>query len=390
MSKISLLPQKSYRTKKNWSLSESEQIYLQELTKEVLSEISTIQLLQGGDKILDKIAMEYIRELMIIQLLAETQFHLDWALDYCLQYLRDISPSSIVLLDNWLTGKKTWMVRFIPSYFLVAILPKLSKDVQNHAKSVLTKKFPLRNQFFFHRRAFSSYFYTKLLPHRLFFVQWVGLWLARSKVKRKKSGLIESILVNNITPNLEIGDIIITRWNWNLTNATIPWFWKHMSIYVWDGYVCEAIGSQGIHKWKLSDLLIKNDYCLILRTRFSKEKKEQAICYVLKQIGKPYDFSFNYFSSYGAVCSALVTKAYLPKDNNAEGLTIELLWKWWAYTYPPNQLVMKMDQELDTNEEQIYPVIFIDASEKNKCSFISDLKTAQKTWQRSRWSFLQK
>ncbi len=100
-----------------------------------------------------------------------------------------------------------------------------------------------------------------------------------------------------------------------------------MALYVGDGDVCEAVGVGGIQRVPLEKLLTHNDYCVVLRTRFSDQKKSRAVQYVLSQIGKPYDFAFNYFSDAAAVCSALVTKAYLPETREGEGLKIQLEWQ---------------------------------------------------------------
>lgn len=110
----------------------------------------------------------------------------------------------------------------------------------------------------------------------------------------------------------------------------------------------------------------------------------------MNQIGKKYDFTFNYYCDSSAVCSALVTKAYLPESKLDEGLKIDLVWTNGAYTYPPNNLVKKMDVELGTKEEQIVPVVFIDSIEKNLTTIIRPGIDARKTWKRSRWDLLQK
>jgi len=127
-----------------------------------------------------------------------------------------------------------------------------------------------------------------------------------------------------------------------------------------------------------------------LRTNFSEQKKQKAVSYVLNQVGKPYDFSFNYYCDASAVCSALVTKSYLPENEHDEWLKIELVWTNGAYTYPPNDFVKKMDTEIDTLSEQVRPIVFIDTNEKDKQATIQPSLESRKTWKRSRWCLLQK
>jgi uncharacterized protein YycO len=82
-------------------------------------------------------------------------------------------------------------------------------------------------------------------------------------------------------------------------------------------YIIEAIGS-GIQIIPLSLLALHNDYISALRPRFSPEKISRSIGKVLRNVGKSYDYSFNFYSDMNYVCSTLVTKAYLPEDNNSE------------------------------------------------------------------------
>ena len=82
-------------------------------------------------------------------------------------------------------------------------------------------------------------------------------------------------------------------------------------------YIIEAIGS-GIQIIPLSTLALHNDYISALRPRFSLEKKIRSLQKALQNIGKSYDYSFNFYSDMNYVCSTLVTKAYLPEDNNSE------------------------------------------------------------------------
>jgi uncharacterized protein YycO len=82
-------------------------------------------------------------------------------------------------------------------------------------------------------------------------------------------------------------------------------------------YIIEAIGS-GVRLVSLTELCLQKDYIAAVRPRFTDEKILDAIEKTLKLIGKPYDFSFNYYTDAQFVCSTLVTKAYLPHALGAE------------------------------------------------------------------------
>ena len=77
-------------------------------------------------------------------------------------------------------------------------------------------------------------------------------------------------------------------------------------------YIIEAVGT-GVHITPIQELAFHNDYLGVMRTRFSSSRIQRAIQKTLTQVNVPYDFSFNYYSDANHVCSALITKAYLPE-----------------------------------------------------------------------------
>lgn len=203
---------------------------------------------------------------------------------------------------------------------------------------------------------------------------------------------------------LQPWDIILTRQNWAATNIGIPWFWKHMSMYVgtggflhdafhrvdiWDlhdeeHYIIEAIG-MGVRCVPLTVLAEHNDYLAIMRPRFSDEKKVRAIKKTLNLLGEEYDYSFNFYSDKNYVCSTLVTKAYMPESESDEGIHISLTRIGTGITYPPNDIVKKMKNEKKKSELEF--VAFIDANEKSWLSFLGTESSFFASGERSRLSF---
>ncbi len=383
------IEERKFSTYTNHLLTKEDKLFLDQkiiAIEKIMESIHSLNIWSGK---MDQYVMRYLKALMLFSFFKELYITLDFASEYCLQKMRDTNPKALKKLENILQSPETWSVRIVPTDFLSLLLPKMSPEVRKIAKNLLIKQDSWKMRVWFDLGSFFNQMNTITAPHKKNIIKRIGLWMATQKIKRKDHGLITDDIINMILPKLEIGDIILTRWNWNLTNNSIPGFWKHMSMYVWNGDICEAVWT-GIQRIDIGHLLLKNDYCLVLRTNFSTTKKQEAVSYVLDQIGKTYDFTFNYYCDSSAVCSALVTKAYLPENKYDEWLAIDLIWTNGAYTYPPNDLVKKMDSELHTKKEQLLPVVFIDASEKNLEATIQPPLNARKTWKRSRWCLMQK
>lgn len=229
-------------------------------------------------------------------------------------------------------------------------------------------------------------------------------WISHIKFTTRKEGLIKRDLLEKYLENAKSGDIILTRYNWQATNISIPGFWKHMSMYIGKGeflrknysykslgnlidgedYIIEATG-----KWvkinTLENLRKNNDYMWVVRTDFSGEKIHRVIKNTIDLLGSQYDYLFNYYSDKGMVCSELITKAYLKEFESDEWLDIELENIWIGLTYPPNSLVKKM--YLEWKDNHLENIFFIDSIEKDRSNFISTSEEFLETRNRSRFSF---
>jgi len=383
------IEQKKFATYSNHLLTQDDKEFLKRKILSAEKIIHDIQSLHVGKWKIDKYIMKYVKSLMIFLFLQDICENLDFSLEYCLQYIREIRPKTMKYLEKILQSPDTWWVRIIPTDFLNILMPQMSVEVQEIAKDIFWERRSMTYHLKFNISSLKNQINHHTLPYKIGLIKRIGLWLSTQKIKRKDHGLISEEIISKILPSLEPWDIILTRWNWNLTNNSIPGFWKHMSIYVGHENICEAVWT-GIQNVNIRHLLLKNDYCLVLRTGFSENKKQKAVAYVLKQVGNPYDFSFNYYCDTSAVCSALVTKAYLPENEDDEWLKIQLVWTNGAYTYSPNDFVKKMDIEEGTLCEQLRSIVFIDTNEKNETATIVPPIDARKTWKRSRWCLSQK
>ena len=242
-------------------------------------------------------------------------------------------------------------------------------------------------------------------------ISWVskrfGMFISHIYFSRRDSGRINQENLEKILPTMKPGDIIISRRNWAATNVSIPGFWKHMSMYIGTGeylkkeykesvsknlidtthYIIEAVGT-GVHITPIQELAFHNDYLGAMRTRFSSARIQRAIQKTLTQVDIPYDFSFNYYSDVNHVCSALITKSYLPEYGDDEWLHITLSRIATGITYPPHDILKKINTEYGSPHQELDFVAFIDTKEKIGENFISTEKEFLLTIQRSRLSFL--
>ena len=233
-----------------------------------------------------------------------------------------------------------------------------------------------------------------------------GMFLSDIYFSRRDNGYITRENIDRILTQIQPWDICITRRNWAATNLSIPGFWKHMSMYLWTGeylkknfaemdsvswlhdsehYIIEAVWT-GVRITPIEMLCFHNDYLGVMRTKFSDEKVKRAIKKTLSLIHTGYDFSFNYYSDVNYVCSALVTKAYLPEYIWDEWIHITLSRIGTGITYPPNDIVKKLAEEDSTLHEELEFVAFIDASEKKWKSILGNKKVFLRTILRSRLS----
>lgn len=211
------------------------------------------------------------------------------------------------------------------------------------------------------------------------------------RISKRKNGFISIENIEKILLKMQPWDILLTRQNWAATNLNIPGFWKHMAMYIWTGkYLKENHQSSDIHHLKddvhyiieavglwvqivsFESLCYHNDYLWVVRPIFTSKKIINAIQKTVELVGRGYDYSFNYYSDVHYVCSTLVTKAYLPESIDAEGIHITLTRIATGITYPPNDLVKKMNIEFWTSMNQLDFVWFIDSSEKLGTNFLAD------------------
>ncbi|MBI5217659.1 MAG: hypothetical protein HY958_01840 [Bacteroidia bacterium] len=224
---------------------------------------------------------------------------------------------------------------------------------------------------------------------------------------------------------LEPGDILLKRDNWQLVNLGIPGFWTHAGIYigslkeldrhfsgakilkgekpsayikkhyfaVWKKMkrhkfrIIEAI-ADGVKINKISHIA-RVDYFAALRPQLSNEDIFKAILQTFEYYQKPYDFLFDFESDDEILCSELIYKAYIPCADKAGLHFLMNDLNGSAFMFPTD-IVRKFDAEKDNPDKELRLIIFYDASEKQKKSFVSDEVEFGNTWKRTTMDIIKK
>lgn len=212
-----------------------------------------------------------------------------------------------------------------------------------------------------------SLFYPIQFLFEKFLVRRVWFW--------KKSDLITKEQLDDLEPYLEAGDILLHRTNYLLSNAFIPSFWTHAMIYDGKGSMIESTAYKVKKRpWKKAAIA---DYLCVLRPNCNSSTKKKAVEFANAQIGKPYDFNFDFLSDKGFVCSELVVKAYPflnPKLTEIMG----------RKTFPPMDFIQLYD------EGKLDFVYFLDAKQFQNKVVLGTPKELSNSYLRSQWDLLQK
>jgi len=229
---------------------------------------------------------------------------------------------------------------------------------------------------------------------------------------------------------LEPGDVLLGRKNWYVSNVGLPGFWPHAILYIGDptklqtldgdpdvaAWVVASGGTGTYTQWlaarfprawaeyaagheghpirvieAISEGVVLNSFDHVtgdtlggLRPKLPPLAKAQAIAYAFAQIGKPYDFDFDFATDHAIVCSELVWRAYRSAEGKA-GFEIPLVAIGGRQTLPANEIARFYSEAYGSDHEAFDFVLFYDADERAHVSRPSDEATFRDSWQRSRW-----
>ncbi len=238
----------------------------------------------------------------------------------------------------------------------------------------------------------------------------------------RKNKLISGNEIKNIEKMLLPGDILLRRNKWQITNIGIPGFWTHSGIYTGNLQKLDEYfaGIESLDGLKFSEYLQQNykkiydyyndnnpsviesiapcvsltplsniaesDFFAALRPELSKEDIFKAIIKAYEFYQTPYDYSFDFFTDDGLICSELISKSYYT-DDTKKGLNFyynEYDNKLILY---PNDIAKKFAINYGTDKEELSLVVFYDAMDIKESSFINSVEAFIQSSERSKWDF---
>ena len=211
----------------------------------------------------------------------------------------------------------------------------------------------------------------------------VSQWIGDTRIVQREP-FISVAKIDQIRPLLKPGDIIVERRNWFLSNAFLPGFWPHSALYVGkiDDLKRLGIADDDDVKTHLADYLkpapdgrantiiealsegvvfnslahsLHADYVAVLRPRLTEKQKAVAIKRAFRDLGKPYDFEFDFFTSDKLVCTEVIYRAY------GGMLHFPLKRIMGRDTLPPVEIIRKFASERGKGEQELDFVLFLDA-----------------------------
>ncbi len=222
-----------------------------------------------------------------------------------------------------------------------------------------------------------------------------------------RAPFITAAQIEAFEPRLQPGDILLERRNWYLSNPFLPGFWPHAALYVGrledlkrlgiadhpavqkhladylraapDGRaktVIEAV-SEGVLLNSLTHSM-QADYVAVLRPRVGQRQVATAIVRAFANLGKPYDFNFDFEDTAKLVCSQVVYLSY------ADVLGFPLQRVLGRKTMPSNEIARKYANEAGKADRQLDLVLFLDAVPSRGVAVESTAAEFRKSVQRPR------
>jgi hypothetical protein len=234
---------------------------------------------------------------------------------------------------------------------------------------------------------------------------------ARLRAPRQGRALISPAQLEELRGKLQPGDILIERRNWYLSNAFLPGYWPHAALHVgnigelqalgladdprvarWFGEfgsrdahgdrlaVIEAV-SEGVVFTSLEHSAGEADGVVVLRPRVDPAARREIIARAFEEVGKPYDFDFDFFTADKLVCTELVYRA-------ADGhVRFPLFDIYGRRTLPAMEMVRHALSESGAGELEF--VGMLDGDERRGCAEWGDTAALAASLERPALTWLQ-
>lgn len=250
---------------------------------------------------------------------------------------------------------------------------------------------------------------------------------------RGKDGFITPVQAAEMGHSMQPGDIMLQRRNWHLSNVGIPGFWTHSAVYTGDlaemdryfaaefpygGYntissLLKAKYPKVYELYKMNDtdgyppsvieaiepgVVIRSlpvsadaDFVVVLRPRLlNKHDGLRALLEAFENVGKPYDYNFDFDTRDAFVCSELVFDAYFENLPEKHGLHFTTSLVNGRKIVSPLDMANKFIQERGTTMAELSFVYFLRGNEATQSASVGSEDEFIKSVSWSKFSFFQK
>ncbi len=265
----------------------------------------------------------------------------------------------------------------------------------------------------------------------------VSEWMGDTRVWRPGISLIPTEMIDELAPELQPGDILLTRREWYLSNIGLPGYWSHAALYIgtpekrtkhfqspeisaWvksrgvatgnfesllksefpDAYVESLAPDDGGHVPEVIEAVGEGvvfttlhhgagaDSLAVLRPNLSQTTIARALIEAFRNSGKPYDFNFDFLTDTELVCTELVYKSFESPGSDTESLRFPMTEIMGRQVVPANDIAKLFDRECDTPAPQLSFVVFLDGDEKTRTAIRKDVLNFRSSWKRPKWHIL--
>lgn len=188
----------------------------------------------------------------------------------------------------------------------------------------------------------------------------VSMFASKTKVREGRKAMSKAD-VSKVLEVIQPGDIVLTRQASYLTGFLIPGYWTHASMYMGnknelkeffgkdyaeivdvidlqfeDRVLLESIG-KGVSDSRAEDALLA-DSIIVLRPKIGVYEKLRAIKFVLGNLNKEYNFTFDFSDEDSFICSELVYKAYSDMETGKQNLNFKVKNVFGNWTFTPQDI----------------------------------------------------
>jgi len=142
-------------------------------------------------------------------------------------------------------------------------------------------------------------------------VRWKPMFFSLGPTSYKVKGENQREIMDTILP----GDIILTKNDHYLTSILIPGHYSHLGIYVGANKVIHAVNNRGVIKEDILDFLRVDEAVVLRLVGITIEERIEACVRANKELGKEYDYQFNFEDTSKFSCIELVYRCYEGMDS---------------------------------------------------------------------------